>query len=134
MNTQAQLFYEDIFDVVRAAVQAIGGAKSVATRLWPHMPLAEAHHKLLNSLNRERPEKLCIEELVAVLRMAREVGFHQAKHWIDDAAGYEPSAPMDPKVERDRLAEEFALLRQAIQKAERTMERLVVEPPVRAVK
>jgi hypothetical protein len=134
MSPQPQLFYEDIFEVTRAAVQAVGGTKHVAKVLWPHMPLGEAQRKLNDCLNRDRPEKLCIEEHMAILRMAHAADFHQAKHWIDEALGYQPTPPSDPKVARDRLADEFALLRQAMQKAERTMERLTVEPNVRAVK
>lgn len=115
--SQQQLFYEDVFDVGRAAVQACGGAKVVAAKLWPHMPIAEAQRKLLDCLNRERPEKLCIEEFMALLRMAGEAGFHQAKHWIDQALGYQPTAPLDPIVERDRLAE-------ALERAASTFEAL----------
>ena len=133
MNGQPQLFYEDVFDVARAAVQAAGGAKAVAGKLWPHMPIAEAQRKLLDCLNRERAEKLCIEEFIAVLRMAREAGFHQAKHWIDEATGYQPTPPSDPKVERERLAEEAARLTDAMKNLQRAMERLN-EPAVRAVK
>lgn len=105
MNGQAQLFYEDIFEVTRAAVQAAGGAKAVATKLWPHKPTVEAQRELLDCLNRDRPHKLCIEEFMAVLRMARDADFHQAKHWIDASLGYQSTPPSDPKVERDRLAE-----------------------------
>lgn len=134
MSGQPQLFYEDIFEVTRAAVQASGGAKTVARMLWPNMPLAEAQRQLLDCLNRDRPQKLCIEEFMAVLRMARDAGFHQTKHWIDEALGYQPTPPSDPKIERERLADEFARLTAAIQNAQRAMERLTVEPNVRAVK
>lgn len=105
MTSQQQLFYEDVFEVVRAAVQAAGGAKAVAGKLWPAKPIAQAHKELLDCLNREAPRKLCIEEFMAVMKLAHEVGFHQAKHWIDQELGYQPTAPLDPVVERDRLAE-----------------------------
>lgn len=124
MSAQPQLFYEDVFDVGRAAVQAAGGAKIVAAKLWPHMPISEAQRKLLDCLNRDRPEKLCIEEFLAVLRMAREVGFHQAKHWIDADLGYQPTAPTDPKIERDRLADELARAADNFKSLQRAVERL----------
>lgn len=103
--SQAQLFYEDVFDVVRAMVQACGGTKAVAGRIWPNMPISEAQRKLLDCMNRERPEKLCIEEFLVIVKMAREAGFHQGKHWIDSDTGYQPTPPTDPKIERERLAE-----------------------------
>ena len=108
-NGQTEMpFYEDVFDVTRAMVQAAGGAKAVASKLWPHMPVTEAQRKLLDCLNRERPEKLCIEEFLAIVQMANAAGFHQGKHWIDERTGYQPTPPSNPKLERDRLAEEFA--------------------------
>lgn len=131
---QAQLFYEDIFDVTRAAVQAAGGAKQVAGLLWPHKPISEAQRDLLDCLNRDRPQKLDLEEFIAVLRMARDVGFHQAKHWIDEATGYQHTPPLDPRIERDRLAEELARAAEHFQALTRAVERLEQEPKVRAVK
>lgn len=133
MSEQGALFYEDIFDVVRAMVQAAGGAKVVASKLWPNMPLAEAHRKLLDCMNRGRPEKLCIEEFLAVVRMAREANFHQGKHWIDADTGYQPTPPTDPVVERDRLAERVAQLAEATKDVQRQMERLG-QQGIRAVK
>lgn len=105
MSDQPQLFYEDVFDVLRAAVQAAGGSKEVASRLWPNKPIAEAQRELLDSLNRDRPRKLEVEEVMAILSFARTAGFHQAKHWIDHAIGYDATPPLDPIIERDRLAE-----------------------------
>ena len=133
MSTQTQLFYEDVFDVARAAVQAAGGAKVVSSRLWPNMPLSEAQRKLLDCLNRDRPGKLCIEEFVTVLRMAREAGFHQAKHWIDEATGYQPTPPADPKIERDRLAEEFKRAGEHFRSLQRAVERLEQKPVLAAM-
>jgi hypothetical protein len=131
--SQQVLFYEDVFDVAKAAVQAAGGAKTVAGRLWPHKPMAQAHKELLDCLNRESPRKLCIEEFLAVLKMAKEAGFHQAKHWIDGELGYQPTPPTDPKVERDRLAEELSRAADHFKNLQRSVERLM-EPSIKAVK
>jgi hypothetical protein len=90
---QPQLFYEDVFEVTRPQCRPRAGAKAVAKILWPHKPIIEAQRELLDCLNRERPQKLCIEEFMAVLRMAHDAGFHQAKHWIDEALGYQPTMP-----------------------------------------
>ena len=116
------LFLEDIYDALRAAVQALGGAKTVAARLWPHKSVEQARKELLDALNRDNPRKLDAEEILAVLRMAREAGFHAAKHWLDVELGYTPTEPTDPKIERDRLAEELA--NAAILALTRAVERL----------
>lgn len=122
--SQGTLFYEDVFDVTRAMVQAAGGAKAVASKLWPNTPISEAQRELLDCLNRERPRKLCIEEFLAVVRMAREAGFHQGKHWIDADTGYQPTPPMDPKIERDRLADELGRAADNFRNLQRAVERL----------
>lgn len=99
------LFLEDVYDALRAAVQAIGKPKTVAARLWPHKPIDQAHKELLDALNRDNPRKLDPEETMAVLRMAREAGCHQAKHWIDAELGYAPSQPVEPQDELAALIE-----------------------------
>lgn len=99
------LFLEDIYDALRAAVQFIGGAKKGAERLWPHKPVEQGRKELLDALNRDNPRKLDPEEVLALLRMAREAGYHDAKHWIDASLGYEPTPMLDPKVQEDRLAD-----------------------------
>lgn len=122
---QDQLFYEDIFEVAQAAVRHAGGAKKVAGLLWPSKPGQKAHTELLDCLNRDSPRKLCIEEFLQVLKLAKEAGFHQAKHWIDTELGYEPTPPKDPKIERDRLAEEFARAVDQFKNLTRAAERLL---------
>lgn len=118
------LFLEDVFDALRAAVQAAGGAKAVAGRLWPSKPIEQARKDLLDCLNRDNERKLCVEELLSILRMAHEAGYHDAKHWIDQELGYRPSAPADPKVERDRLADEFSRAADSFKNLTRAVERL----------
>jgi hypothetical protein len=131
---QGTLFYEDVFDVVRAMVQAAGGAKKVAGLLWPSKPGGQAQKELLDCLNRESPRKLCMEEFLAVIRMAREAGFHQGKHWIDQDTGYQPTLPADPAVERDRLAEQLARASDDFKNMQRAAERLLSQTPIKAVK
>ncbi|HEX8106729.1 MAG TPA: hypothetical protein VF516_03325 [Kofleriaceae bacterium] len=131
--TQEQLFYEDVFDVARAAVQHAGGAKKVAEILWPSKAAQQATKELLDCLNRESPRKLCIEEFMKILKLAKDAGFHQAKHWIDAELGYQPTLPADPVVERDRLAENMARLTDEVKNMTRAAERLLRED-IKAVK
>lgn len=102
---QARLFIEDIYDALKGAVQALGGAKVVGELLWPTKSAEQARGDLLDCLNRNNARKFDAEEILAILKLAGEAGYHQAKHWIDSAAGYQPTLPLDPVVERDRLAE-----------------------------
>lgn len=124
MVVQDSLFYEDVYDALKAMVQAAGGAKVVAARLWPHKPVEDARRELLDALNRDRPRKLDPEETMAIMRMAREAGFHAGKHWIDNDLGYQASAPADPKLERDRLADEMARAADTFASLQKAVERL----------
>lgn len=124
MTQQESLFYEDVYDALKAMVQACGGTKNVACRLWPHKPIVEAQRELLDALNRDRPRKLDPEELFAVMKYAREAGFHAGKHWIDLDLGYQPTAPSDPKIERDRLADELARAADTFKNLQRAVERM----------
>lgn len=130
MTIQNQLFYEDFYDVLKAMVQSAGGTKAVAARLWPHKPIAEAQRELLDALNRERPRKLDPEEVIAILKFAREAGFHAGKHWLDNEVGYQPTMPTDPKIERDRLADELSRAADHFKALTKAVERM---PPLRAV-
>jgi hypothetical protein len=134
MTTQERLFYEDIFDVLRAAVQAAGGAKPVAGKLWPHKPVAEAHRELLDCLNRERPRKFCPEEVLAILKMAREAGFHGSKHWIDQELGYEPTKPLDPQQEESEIAAAIKQHADASSKLAQRIEGFMARNAVKAIK
>jgi len=104
-NSQGQqpLFIEDVYDALRGAVAALGGAKKAAELLWPNQQGKDK--ALLDCLNPNNERKFDALEIMALLKFAREAGYHQAKHWIDHHLGYQPSAPLDPIVERDRLAE-----------------------------
>jgi len=124
MTQQESLFYEDVYDVLKAMVQAAGGTKAIASRLWPHKPIAEAQRELLDALNRDRPRKLDPEETLAIMRFSREAGFHGGKHWIDADIGYQPTAPADPKIERDRLADELARAADNFKNLQRAVERM----------
>lgn len=126
------LFMEDVYDALRAAINALGGPKVVAARLWPHKPIEQARKELLDTLNRDNPRKLDPEETLAVLRMAREAGFHSAKHWIDSDVGYDPSTPTDPAVQRDRLADELARAADKFAALAKAVERLN-SPKLKAV-
>jgi hypothetical protein len=117
-TSQTTLFIDDVYEALREAVRALGGSKVVGHKLWPHQPVPQAARRLDDCLNRTRNDKLDPEQVLLILRWAREVGFHAAKHWLDEATGYMPSQPSDPKEQQDRavdaVAEASAQLARAI--------------------
>ena len=121
---QMPLLVESVYDALKGAVQALGGAKAVGSRLWPQKPIMDARGLLLNCLNADRAEKLDPEQVLLILRWAREQGFHQAKHWLDVETGYHPSAPADPQDEQERLAVIIESAGETMRQALATLEKL----------
>lgn len=100
---QPPLFVESVYDALKGIVQAIGGTKAVGALLWPEKSMEDARRRLLDCLNPDRDEKFDVQQVILLLRLAREANFHLAKHWIDQETGYVPSEPADPKVEQEKL-------------------------------
>lgn len=130
MTDQAQppLFVESIYDAMRAIVQQCGGAKAVGAALWPAKSVDDARRQLLDCLNPERHEKLDAEQIVMLFRMAREAGFHVAKHYFDSETGYLPSTPADPTEEQARLVAEIEKAGATLQRALNTLDKLRERP------
>lgn len=100
-------FFEDINDAMKEAVRQMGGNKKVGPRLWPELPLEQASNKLRDCLNPDRREKLSPEQVVMILRLAREVGCHDAMGFIAFNAGYEPPRPVVPDDQEAELQRTF---------------------------
>jgi hypothetical protein len=131
MDQQA-LFHEDINDALRAAIKSIGGTKEVASKLWPEKTMADAHSYLNDCLNTARPAKLSPEQVLLLLKWAREKGFHGAMQFICSEAGYR-AEPVDPEDERAKLQRQIVdcavLLKNSLDRLER-----LTQPPLQAVK
>lgn len=124
MSEQPRFFYEDVYDALKGAVGALGGAKVVGPLLWPQKPVSEAQRDILDCLNRDRPRKLDLEETMLILRKAREVGFHGAMTFFAESCGYEKPTPTDPVIQRDRLAEEFSKVAIEFQRLQALVKRM----------
>lgn len=116
MLTQ-ELFHDDFRDALRHAVKALGGYDTVGSDLWPAKSRKAAGAWLSDCLNPERPAKLDLEEVVQILRMARDKGVHTAFYQLCDELLYArppivaPKSPLEEKAERlERLAAEFKRL------------------------
>lgn len=101
---QADLpFYESPEDALRAAVQALGGAKKVGAMLWPDKTIDNAGRLLLDCLNASRAEKLELTQVMRVLTLAKDAGFHSPFAWLAGEIGYD-TKPVTRAEEVDRLA------------------------------
>lgn len=96
-------FFDSPEDALRAAVQQLGGAKKVAPILWgADRSVEQATRSLLDCLNHDRAEKLSISQVMQILRMARDAGYHAPMLWFAAELGYD-AHPITKAEEVDRV-------------------------------
>lgn len=98
---------ETFNDALVEAVKALGGSKVVGPMLWPEKTLESAQRQLLDCLNPERPNRLNPDQVVFILRKAREINCHVAAEWLMAHLGYAKPVPVEPREELAGLQREF---------------------------
>jgi hypothetical protein len=104
---QPRLIYDDLNDALADLVRALGGRKTVGAKLRPELPVEQAANWVGDCLNSSRRETFHPEQLMLLLRLGREAGFHAAKQYLDDETGYTRSLPRDPQDEVGELQKAF---------------------------
>lgn len=104
---QEELFLDDFTDALAHTIKALGGFGAVGAELWPAKPLRSAENWLRDCLNPNRSEKLSMDEVVTILRLARDRGIHTAIYKLCDDAGYGRPAIAPNKTPQQILAEKF---------------------------
>lgn len=94
---------ESLNDALIECVKACGGSKTVGVALWPAKGVEAAQRQLLACLNPERNEKLGPDEVLHLLRLARERGCHAGMQYLTEALSYAEPVPIEPKDEADEL-------------------------------
>lgn len=120
------LLYEDELDAARDAVKHLGGAKKVGPLIWPDKAPETAARYLHDCLNPSRAERLSPSQLLLLMRMAREVGFHALTAYLLREAGYAPPVPVQPQTEAELLTRrmesmvgEFAALTERLERIQK---------------
>lgn len=125
--------YESLNEALIDCIKAAGGSKQVGPLLWPEKAPDAAQRLLLDCLNDERSAKLSPEQVMLVLRMARQKGHHEGMNYIAGELGYGTPVPVDPKDEAaDLLRQALAAAEQSRKTAER-LERVVARLGLQAV-
>ena len=96
-------FFDTPEDALKGAVQFLGGAKKVGQAIWPDKTIDYASRVLLDCLNPSRPEKLELTQIIKILSMAKEGGYHTAFEWFSLEVGYKATA-ITKTEEIDRVA------------------------------
>jgi len=96
-------YYESPEEALKAAVQHLGGAKVVGSKLWPDKTPDAARTRLLDALNTSRTERLDLSEAMFILREAAAAGLHGPFMWLSGDLGYE-ARPVQREEAIDRVA------------------------------
>lgn len=104
---QLSLMHESLNDALREAGQALGGTKKVGAMMWPEMPIDHASNKLRDCLNSERRERLNPDQVLMVMRLARQAGCHALAAYMMREAGYADPQPVEPEDEIAKMQREF---------------------------
>lgn len=75
--------------------------------LWPEKPAEAAQRLILDCLNEDRPARLCPEQMMFVLRLARQKGFHDGMNFVCGDVGYSKPQPLEPEDEVSELMRAF---------------------------
>lgn len=126
--------FADWNDALDGVVHALGGYKKVGVMLRPELgekPQA-ASQWLRDCLNPEKPERLNPDQVFMLLRAARAIDYHAAKHWMDAELGYEQGRALSPKDEAVDLQSRGAVLIRELKGITERLERLS-QPPLSVV-
>jgi hypothetical protein len=110
------LTYDDELEALKDAVNRLGGSKSVGAVLWPEKTPDSASRYLLDALNPTRSERLNPGQVLLIMRMAREAGFHNLAAFFMREAGYAPPVPLSPATEAEKLIQGMEQLMSSVQK------------------
>ena len=94
---------ESLNQALVECVKAAGGSANVGPKLWPEKTREAAQRLLLDCLNEDRPSKLSPEQVLLILKLARDRGFHGGIGYVLDCLHYAPTTPIEPKDEASDL-------------------------------
>lgn len=98
--------FDSINDALTSAVNALGGFKKVGPSLRPELPIDQAAGWLRDCLNPSRREKLAPEQVVLIMRLSRQAGYHAAMNFLAFDTGYKAN-PVDPESQEQELQQRF---------------------------
>lgn len=116
-------FFDSPEDALKAIIQHLGGIKRVGPLLFPDKSVDAAARYLLDCVNHDRQEKLALTQIMMLLRLAHEAGYHTAYAWLSGEIGYDIK-PITRGEEVDRLTTVVEQSTKTLASALATLERL----------
>ena len=98
--------FDSVNDAILSAVTALGGFKKVGPVMRPELTIEQAAGWLRDCLNPARREKLSPEQVLLILRMSRQLGYHSAMNFFAFDTGYK-ATPVDRQSQESELRARF---------------------------
>ena len=114
---------DDLYEAARSLVMRLGVAKRVGLKLRPELSMEQARTWLDNCLNRDRQEKLDMDQIDFLIGLGRKAGIHTIPETIARRHLYRIE-PIDPESERARIQREFTNAAERLQELLERMEKL----------
>jgi hypothetical protein len=116
---------ESLNDALIECVKACGGSKALGHEIWPAKGVEGAQRHLLACLNPDRNEKLSPDEMLLVVRKARDRGCHAGMEYMAAFLSYSMPIPVEPKDELADLLRKYLQRRERDEFADKRLERLI---------
>lgn len=108
MTDQIPLFFDDVYDAMRATVLAIGGYKKIGHVMRPDLGDPEkAGRWLADCCNSDRRQDLSPQQLMLLRRMGSDAGVHILATFEMADAHYAAPIRVEPEDERAALQRQF---------------------------
>lgn len=99
--------FDNIYEALGAIVLALGGAKKVGKMLWPDETMERASQNVNDRLNSNRRELFSPQQVIFLLKKARDVNYHAGMRWISGECGYTGTRPADRDEQKADLQRQF---------------------------
>ena len=116
--------FDNIDEALSGIVLALGGNKKVGAMLWPDLPIERAAQNVRDRLNGDRRELFSPQQVVFLLKKARDCGYHAGMRWLASECGYTGTKPAERDEMKADLQRQFIQSVAVVQSIAKKIERL----------
>lgn len=119
--------FDNIDEALSGVVLALGGAKKVGALLRPDLPIDQAAGYVRDRLNADRRELFSPQQVLFLLKAARDQGYHAGMRWLSVECGYTGTKPAERDQQKADLQRQFVKAVDIVQRLGKQLEKLGVD-------
>ena len=124
---QEPLWHDSLQDALRDILTAVykkGWAQKAAADMYPTEDPTAKGSWLQHALEKGRPEKPSIDDIIWIMRLGHKHGLHGAMYFLSDEIGYSRPAAIQPEDQYDELTKQFIAAAESIESTVKRMEKI----------